>query len=84
VVGPLERPMPDSTAHSQQTLIHAPSGIRTCNPSKRPTALPQRSAVLMNCELEMIIKELVVACVKLSPRIVRMRVGVLEHGVSKR
>jgi hypothetical protein len=51
---------------------------------RRPPALPQRSAVLMNRELEMIIKEVVEACVKLSARIVRMRVDVLEHGVSKR
>jgi hypothetical protein len=44
-VGPLwtsysltQRPLPDSTHHSQETDIHAPGGIRTRNPSKRAAA----------------------------------------------
>jgi hypothetical protein len=82
------RPSEDLRLTAHNTHIHAPGGIRTCNPSKRAAADPLRcrrdSAVLMNCELEMINKGVVVACVKLSPRIVRIRVGVLEHGVSKR
>ena len=31
-------PLPDNTQHWQQTDIHAPSGIRTRNPSKRAAA----------------------------------------------
>jgi hypothetical protein len=34
------RPLPDNTQHSQETDIHAPGGIRTCNPSKRAAADP--------------------------------------------
>jgi hypothetical protein len=30
-----QRPLPDNTQHSQETNIHAPCGIRTCNPSMR-------------------------------------------------
>jgi hypothetical protein len=29
VISPSQRPLPDNTQHSQQTDIHAPSGIRT-------------------------------------------------------
>jgi hypothetical protein len=32
-----------NTQHSQQTNIHAPGGIRTCNPSRRPAADPRLS-----------------------------------------
>ena len=28
-------PLPDNTQHSQDTNIHTPGGIRTCNPSNR-------------------------------------------------
>jgi hypothetical protein len=31
----LQRPLPDSTQHSQETDIHAPCGIRTHDPSKQ-------------------------------------------------
>jgi len=34
-IGPLQRPPPDGTQHSQDTDVNAPGGIRTCNPSKR-------------------------------------------------
>jgi len=34
VFSPMQRPLPDSRQHSQQTDIHAPGGIRTKNPSK--------------------------------------------------
>jgi hypothetical protein len=33
-----QRPLPDSTAHLQDTDVHAPGRIRTPNPSKRATA----------------------------------------------
>jgi hypothetical protein len=36
--GPIPRPVPDITQHSQETDIHVPSGIRTHNPSKRAVA----------------------------------------------
>ena len=62
------RSLPDTTRHLQQTHTHAPGGIRTCNPTKRAAADSLRchrdSALLLNCELEMIIKEVVVAHVK--------------------
>jgi len=29
VIGPSPRPLPDNTQHSQETYVHAPSGIRT-------------------------------------------------------
>ena len=32
--------LPDNTQHSHKTDIHATSGIRTCNPSKREVADP--------------------------------------------
>jgi hypothetical protein len=32
VISPTQRPLPDNTQHSQEKDIHAPSGIRTCNP----------------------------------------------------
>jgi hypothetical protein len=35
---PVARPLPDNTRHSQQTDIHAPSGIRIPNLSKRAAA----------------------------------------------
>jgi len=31
-------PLPDNTQHSQNTTVHAPGGIRTPNPSKRPAS----------------------------------------------
>jgi hypothetical protein len=39
--GPSQRPLPDNTQHSQETDIHAPGGIRTCNPSQRAAADPR-------------------------------------------
>ena len=41
VISPTQRPLPDNTQHSQQTDIHAPSGIRTHNPSKQAAADPR-------------------------------------------
>ena len=38
VISSSQRPLPDNTQHSQQTNIHAPSGIRTYNPSRRAAA----------------------------------------------
>ena len=38
---PSQRPVPDSTQHSQQTDIHALGGIRTYDPSKRASADPR-------------------------------------------
>ena len=35
MISPSQRPLPDNTQHSQQTNIHAPSGIRTRNLSRR-------------------------------------------------
>jgi hypothetical protein len=43
VISPLQRPLPDNTLHSQETDIHAPGGIRTCNSSKRATVGPRLS-----------------------------------------
>jgi hypothetical protein len=40
-IGPSQRPLPDNTQLSQQTIIHAPCGIRTRNPSKRAAADPR-------------------------------------------
>jgi len=40
VISSPQRPLPESTQHSQETDIHAPSGIRTRNPSKRAAANP--------------------------------------------
>ena len=40
VISPSQRPLPDNTQRSQETNIHAPSGIRTRNPSKRAAADP--------------------------------------------
>jgi len=37
VSSPIQRPVPGNTQHSQQTVIHAPGGIRTHSPSKRTT-----------------------------------------------
>jgi len=37
-MGPSQRPLTDSTQHSQETDIHAPGGIRNRNPSKRTAA----------------------------------------------
>jgi len=42
VINPSQRPLPDSTQHSQETDTHAPGGIRTNNPSKRAAADPHR------------------------------------------
>jgi len=36
--------LPDNTQHSQQTNIHAPSGIRTHNPIKQAAANPRLRA----------------------------------------
>ena len=41
VLRPTQRPLPDNTQHSQQTDIHAPSRIRTHNPSNRAAADPR-------------------------------------------
>ena len=38
VIGQSHRPLSDNTQHSQETGIHASSGIRTRNPKKRSTA----------------------------------------------
>jgi len=40
VISPSQRPLPDNTRHSQETNIHAPGVIRTCNPSKQAVADP--------------------------------------------
>jgi len=40
VISPLQRPLHDNTRHSQETNIHAPGVIRTCNPSKQAVADP--------------------------------------------
>ena len=37
VISPSQRPLPDNTQHSQQTNIHASSGIRTHDLSRRAT-----------------------------------------------
>ena len=41
MISPWQRPLPDSTQHTQQTDIHAPGGIRTRNPSKPAAANPR-------------------------------------------
>jgi len=38
---PTQRPVPNKTQHSQETDMHAPGGIRTCNSSKRAAADPR-------------------------------------------
>jgi hypothetical protein len=38
VIGSSQRPLPDSTQHSQQTNIHTPGGIRTHDLSRRAAA----------------------------------------------
>ena len=38
VISSSQRPLPDSTQHSQQTNIHAPGGIRTHDLSRRAAA----------------------------------------------
>ena len=35
MINPWQRPLPDSTQHTQQKNIHAPGGIRNHNPSRR-------------------------------------------------
>jgi len=40
-IGPSQRPLPDTTQHSQETDINAPGGIRTRNPGKRAAADPR-------------------------------------------
>jgi len=37
-IGHSQRPVPDNTQHSQETVIHDPTEIRTRNPSKRTVA----------------------------------------------
>jgi hypothetical protein len=41
-LGPAQRPLPDSTQHSQETDIHAPGSIRIHDPGKQATADPRR------------------------------------------
>jgi len=41
IISPPQKPLPDTTQHSQETDIHAPGGIRTRNPSKRVSAEPR-------------------------------------------
>jgi hypothetical protein len=41
VISPTQRPLPDNTQHSQEIDTHAPSGIRTRNPSKHEAADPR-------------------------------------------
>jgi len=36
--GPSQRPLPDSTQHSQETDTHTPCGIRILNSNKRSAA----------------------------------------------
>ena len=64
------------SGHTSMPLV----GFEPAIPGSERPQTPQRchrdSAVILKCELEMIIKEVVVARVKLSPRIVSMRVGV--------
>ena len=43
MIGPTHRRLPDKTQQSQPTDIHAPSGIRTRNPSKRAAADPHNT-----------------------------------------
>ena len=38
MIGPLQRPLPDNTQHSQETDIHASGGIRTRKTSRRAVA----------------------------------------------
>jgi hypothetical protein len=38
---PMQRPLPDNAQHTQETDIHASSGIRTHNPSKHAAAQPR-------------------------------------------
>ena len=38
MISSLQRPLPDSTQHSQQTNLRAPGGIRTHNLSRRAAA----------------------------------------------
>jgi hypothetical protein len=40
VISPSQRPLLDSTQHSQETKFHAPDRFRTRSPSKRATADP--------------------------------------------
>ena len=41
LIGPSQRPPPGNTQHPQQTVVHAPSGIRIRIPSNRSTAEPR-------------------------------------------
>jgi hypothetical protein len=43
VISLTQKPLPDSTQHSQESDIHAPSGIRTHNPSKQVAAEPHHA-----------------------------------------
>jgi len=48
VISSSQRPLPDNTQHSLQTDIHAPSGIRTHNFSRRATVDLRLSPVFHN------------------------------------
>jgi len=41
MISPTQRPLPDNTQHSQETVIRAPDGIRTHIPSKRADTHPR-------------------------------------------
>ena len=47
-IGHSQRPLSDKTQHSQETDIHAPSGIRTRNPRKRTVADRRQREVRMS------------------------------------
>jgi len=41
MIGSTQKPLPSNTQNSQETGIHAPSGIRTHDPRKRETPDPR-------------------------------------------
>jgi len=41
MIGPTQRPLPNDIQHSEETVIHAASGIRTRNPGKRVAVDPR-------------------------------------------
>jgi len=41
VISPTQRPLPENTQHPQETDIHDPGDIRTCDPSKRAASDPR-------------------------------------------
>ena len=41
VINPMQRPLPDNTQHKQETVTHAPGGIRTPSPNKPAAAEPR-------------------------------------------